>query len=180
MSRDYTHLVDELRELVDYIRETRRELGTVHRDLPSAFDALGMVSKTTEKATHNLLGLVEALVDEDDASREALEVIAQNDALAAEPGVRAAVKSLENALVERGDKLTAMMSELSFQDLTCQTIDKIAGTIVEVERRVVALLDDGKAPASVDRPVMAGIDRLVESQEGDGRQAMVDEILSNR
>ncbi len=180
MSRDYTILLDELRGLVDYIRETRRELGTVHRELPSAFDALGMVSKTTEQATHNLLGLVEAIVDDDEETRKALEVLAKHDRVLEEPSVQDAITAVENAMVERGDKLTAMMSELSFQDLTCQTIDRIAGTIVEVERRVVALLEDDKAPAQEAKPVMAGLDRLVESQQGDGRQAMVDEILSRR
>lgn len=180
MTRNYEHLLEELKGLVDYIRDTRRELGTVHRELPSAFDALGMVSKTTEKATHNLLGLVEAMVDDDDETRAALEVLAEHPEIAEEPAVKDALEALENKQNERGDKLTAMMSELSFQDLTCQTIDRIAGTIVEVERRVVALLDDDNAPASESKPVMAGIDRLAESQQGDGRQSMVDEILSNR
>lgn len=176
---DYTSLLEELGELVAYIRETNDTLSSMHRTLPSACDALSMVSKATETAANNLLTIVEDLVDENDAAKSALDVL-RATSFDADAEAKSAMTTLARAQERRTERLVQMMTELSFQDLTCQTVDRIATTMLEVERRIMDLLADGDVSVRRDATATAGVDRLVEAQKGVGRQAMVDEILGRR
>lgn len=178
----YEVLQSELTALIRYINETRRTLGGLHSELPAASDALSEVTRVTETAAHNLIDMVEQVLAQDEAASSTLERVkavcrSADDSVAIE-----AVEQLAKLSDERTDLLIRMMTELSFQDLTCQTINQIARTIIEVERRVLNLIDDSAlrqegACNSSDEEALAGVSRLRETQSGESRQDMVDALL---
>lgn len=175
----YLHLREELSSLATYIDETRQTLGGVKDKLPSASDALTGVTQATEKATHNILGLVEELMERDGELEESLTLVEETVSTAEG---RQAVEALRGAADERMAKLTEMMTELSFQDLTCQAIQKISNTILEIEKRLIALIDpiddDVSSPTAQTR--FSGLDRLEENATGASRQDLIDQILSRK
>ena len=181
----YSVLQTELAGLVQYIDDTRNMLGGLHSELPAASDALAEVTKTTETAAHNMIDLVEQIMAQDEAATEALSKVEAVVKAVGDESALEAVKKVESLSNDRTDLLIRMMTELSFQDLTCQTINRIATTILEVERRVLALVDAGnqtEAREIDDRGMKrtAGVSRLRENQSGESRQDMVDELLRAR
>lgn len=177
----YRSLQEELASLVGYINETRETLGGLHHALPAASDALSAVTETTEKATHNILALVEELLGEDERGSAALEVLQAAFGESEDAGVRAALDSLVQSGDRRSMMLTEMMTELSFQDLTCQTINRISKSIVEIERRIMRLIDTEALPHHVGpEGGHSGLERLKETQGGASRQDMVDALLGSR
>ncbi len=180
----YRELQVELAGLVQYINETRRTLDGLHSRLPAASDALSEVTRVTEIAAHNMIDLVEKIMEQDDAANQSLLRVKEVCQSAKDEAALEAVEQLGSLSNERTDLLIRMMTELSFQDLTCQTINKIASTILEVERRVIKLIDGSVAkPVEIDMNGLqphAGVNRLKESQEGASRQDMVDALLKSR
>ena len=179
----YKVLQTELTGLINYIEDTRKTLGGLHNELPAASDALAEVTKVTETAAHNMIDLVEQIMSQDEAATEALDKVEAACKKAGDTSALEAVAKVESLSHARTDLLIRMMTELSFQDLTCQTINRIATTILEVERRVIKLIDvsggqkEKKQDAAEVMAPNAGINRLSESQTGESRQDMVDALL---
>lgn len=168
----YETLQHELASLAAYIDETRRTLGGVQEKLPRASDTLSEVTKATERATHNILEMVEKLMDRDAESETDLSSLEQ-----ACPGD--AVSRLRERADERTMVLTEMMTELSFQDLTCQAIQKISNLILEVERRILSLIEVSitQELPEEDPNQFSGLARLDESSTGRSRQDLIDQLL---
>ena len=179
--KKYETLQSELSGLVSYINDTRRTLGGLHQELPAASDALAEVTRATETAAHNMIDLVEQIMAQDEAGGDALSKVENACQTAGDDAAVEAVAQLTKVSEERTELLIRMMTELSFQDLTCQTINKISSTILEIERRVIRLIDhnfgDGPAKAEIDPVALAGVSRLRENQSGTSRQDMVDALL---
>jgi chemotaxis regulatin CheY-phosphate phosphatase CheZ len=175
----YVNLQDELSSLAGFIDETRNALGGVQEKLPTASDALAGVTQATEKATHNILQLVEEVMERDAEMEDAFATLAS---AATTDEAKEAVEVLRSSADERMMKLTEMMTELSFQDLTCQAIQKISKTILEVEKRVIALIDadDEQRPSKAAPDEYSGLSRLEESFSGKNKQQLIDELLNGR
>jgi chemotaxis regulatin CheY-phosphate phosphatase CheZ len=173
----YRNLQAGLASLVAYIDETRRTLGGLQGQLPAASDALTAVGKTTERATHNILGLVEGMVTDDEASAVVLGRLASSAASLDRPELVEAVSTLSAAADRRSTMLTELMTELSFQDLTTQAIDRVSRSMLEVERRIHALLDSGGA-AEAAQVHHSGLERLRETQAGVSKQGAIDALLA--
>lgn len=175
----YINLQDELGSLAAFIDETRHTLGGVQEKLPTASDALAGVTQATEKATHNILQLVEEVMERDGEMGDALTTL---ESSAATVEAKDAVSLLRSSADERMMKLTEMMTELSFQDLTCQAIQKITKTILEIEKRLISLIDADEAQrgAKSAPSEYSGLSRLEESFSGKNKQELIDELLNGR
>ena len=142
-----TVLKGELSSLARYINETRKmlagmrpELSYAADSLPNAFDTLQDICDTTEVATHNILSIVENLLDTDDELESSVKVVTEYLEKSGSAPTIEAMKKLEQAHFDRSASLTELMTLLSFQDLTSQTIVKIGKMINEVEERILSLL----------------------------------------
>ena len=180
----YQVLQGELASLINYINDTRRMLGGLHDELPAATDALAEVTRVTETAAHNMIDLVEQIMEQDEAATDSLSKVKAACEKAGDEEALQAVEQVTSLSEQRTDLLIRMMTELSFQDLTCQTINQISTTVLEVERRVLKLIDatsDGSSKQTVEAEesltVRAGVSRLRETQSGSSRQDMVDALL---
>jgi chemotaxis regulatin CheY-phosphate phosphatase CheZ len=170
----------ELLDLLDYVKRTRDSLKSVREELPQTTHALASIEEVTEKAAHNLLALVEQAMAADEKASQHLEAL---DEGVRDGALREAVEGMASARDERMGILTEMMTELSFQDLTCQTMEKINRGLGEVETRIVNILDPEVAPSTPEDGAhagsMSGLDRLEETQNGESRQALIDQLLGN-
>ncbi|MBK6690303.1 MAG: protein phosphatase CheZ [Deltaproteobacteria bacterium] len=179
----YAALQRELVLMVEYINDTRKTLGGVTGKLPGASDVLTGVTQALERATHEILGMVEKVMDLDAKSNEA---VARARAAAERAGDADAVAALDEATAasdERMAVLTEIMTTLSFQDLTCQAINRIGGTVLEVENRVRALVErraPGMAGDTSESAAVPALERLKEAHNGQGKQGLVDELLRGR
>jgi len=176
----YASLQEELTSLAVFIDETRRTLGGVHEKLPSASDALTGVTKATERATHNILEHIEKLMENDGDLMGPVGVVQSAAETSGDAEFKQAAQAIADASDHRMMALTEVMTELSFQDLTCQAIQKISVTMVEIERRIHGLIETGDAEedgAEDGVGLLSGLNRLEETASGQSRQDLVDKML---
>lgn len=169
----------ELVELLHHVKEAKNALERSSGDLSSAGEALSSIGEVTEKAAHNLLGLVERLLASEEEAAPHFEALEAG--LPSGP-LRQALEGVEAVRDERALLIGEMMSELSFQDLTCQSLEKVKRGLGELEQRILSLLDPESVspPSENDGPhagSMSGLSRLREAQDGASRQDLVDLLL---
>lgn len=169
----------ELLDLLEYVKGTRQTLGEVRDRLPQASGALASIEEVTERAAHNLLALVERAMESDERASSHLRTLTDGVEAAA---ARRALEEMHSAQDERMGILTEMMTELSFQDLTCQTLEKVTQGLAEIEARILHILDPEAAPlpvraVEVHAGSMSGLSRLEETQSGVSRQDLIDQLL---
>lgn len=170
----------ELLTLLDYVKKTRESLGASTDQLSDAAEALSSIGQATEKAAHGLLGLVEKAMDQDEVAAQHLDTLEKG--VADDDGMRSAVEGVWATQDERTNILTEMMQQLSFQDLTCQTLQKVVGGLARVEERILYVLDPESYPhvehgAEGQAGSMSGLSRLEENQQGESRQDLVDQLF---
>ncbi len=182
-----TRVRGELASIAKYIDETRKKMAhlkpglhNVADELPTVSHGLCDVTKATERATHQILGIVERLLDEDEKllpEVASLKKALENDS---PETVRAHVNSIADSFDERGMALVDLMTHLSFQDLTSQTLQKIAELMDQVENHILEVLirlgdrsAEGESSASVSQSV-----ELLSSENHDARQSMIDDLLN--
>lgn len=170
----------ELLELLEYVKKTRSSLNRSSDQISDATEKLSSIGEATEKAAHNLLALVERAMGCDETAIGHLQALEDN---VQDDNLKQAVEGVAAAQDERTDILTQMMMELSFQDLTCQTLEKVMARLNEVEGRILHILDPNSSPP-VDIPdshhagSMSGLSRLQETQEGVSQQDLIDQLLN--
>lgn len=173
----------ELLGLFTYLKTAREELGGSRDHLSGTSEALTSIGEVTEKAAHNLLGLVERVMDTDATTTEHLQVL---EGGADEAAVREALKGISDAQEARGALMTEMMTELSFQDLTCQTLEKVMRGLTILEKRIRVILEPGSiqddeiAPEGSHKGSMSGLARLQETQGGGSLQDSIDGLFDRR
>jgi len=124
MIRDYTDQV---------VKDTGIEEITT-KQLPEASDQLNLVIQTTEKATLNIIEHVEKMIDSSSNLTNLLTSIEP------QPGCENALKEATTISQHHSDMFIDIMSELSFQDLTGQRLQKIIKLIVMIEERIHDML----------------------------------------
>ncbi|MEL6186852.1 MAG: protein phosphatase CheZ [Myxococcota bacterium] len=170
----------ELLDLLGFVRRARESLGASTDQLSEAAESLSSIGQATEKAAHNLLGQVEKVMDQDEVAAPHLDVLEK--AAEQDEAMKAAVEGLFACQDERTNVLTEMMQELSFQDLTCQTLQKVVGRLAQVEERIMYVLDPQSFPHvehgdDEHAGSMSGLSRLEEKQQGESRQDFVDQLF---
>ncbi|MCP4354190.1 MAG: protein phosphatase CheZ [Proteobacteria bacterium] len=132
-------LYGELGDLAKYINNAKKELQdfqphTLSEDrLPDASDQLAAIVTTTEEATKKIMDACDDMSNVHERVRERLLSIDPP----LDPDVMA---SIDDALTEAGDSSIEIYEACTFQDLTGQRIQKIVGTLKEVERQVLRMI----------------------------------------
>ena len=181
-----TRVRGELASIAKYINETRKKLAhvkpglnTVAHELPSVSHCLADVTKTTETATHKILGIVEHLLDSDEQVLPDVECLKENTQESSPENVRQHVESIAGSFDERGMALVDLMTHLSFQDLTSQTLQTIAELMDQIENRVLELLirlGERSAEPQEESTATQSVELLL-GKDHDARQNMIDDLL---
>ena len=171
-------LQSEVAQVCNHLKRAREALEGLEESLPAATEALTSIESATQRAAHDLLGLVEGVQEVDDRASACLEALEESGAQNVD-----AMSGLRSAHDERAQLYTEMMTALSFQDLTCQTLKRVVGGLEEVERVIGHVLDPAQATGEDGEPVpvlgsMSGLRRLLESQKGSSAQDLVDDLLN--
>lgn len=189
-------LYGELGRLAEYIDQTRRNLQQIDiplRDasvkIPQASSQLFDVTESTERATHNILTLIERILDNQEilsAQIESLqmleaEITHSNNRLDEIGGIMKLVNS------ENQSNLIEILTSLSFQDITGQKIQKVIGLVGEIEAKILEMIvtfgikmDERSSSGRTDRDKEKLILQLKDpSKSFNLKQDLVDEILTS-
>ena len=177
----------ELAVLARQINETRKSLAPLAGNLnfaaeklPEAHDTLQVVFDATETATNNILAIVEGLMEKDDELSPLVDTLTAYAENGAATEVAEAINKLADAHQQRSNEYIQLMTELSFQDLTGQTLTKLGGLIRTLEEKIIGMLMSIDAEEySGDKRVeeTSAHARLIEMKKGVNRQDFVDQLL---
>ncbi len=143
---DFHHEIDgelfgQIGELAKYINATIKKLQTVEPNIalatakiPAASLQLSEITKATEEATHNVMGQVECVLDNQDLLLHHIEAIEKGVDLTKEIG------ELKQITADNKEILLDIITGLSFQDLTGQKMKTIISLIEEIEKRIIHLI----------------------------------------
>lgn len=107
----------EFREIADYIKNTKSEIGHLQANdlssnhIPEAGSELSAVVSSTEEATTKIMECAEEILDADSSDPEAYQKLVN-------------------------DKVMVIFEACSFQDITGQRISKVVETLEHIESRV--------------------------------------------
>lgn len=175
----YEEIQKELIGVLGSIKQIREVLGRSPQEIGEVREVLGSIGDSTEKAAHSLLEMIEEVMSSDDESSEYLNLLNTLDLGEAGKG---AIEELTTRAEKRAELLNEMLVTMSFQDLTCQTLQKVSNRLGVLQEEVEALLS-GKMPDDecLDRKhagSMSGLKRLKNSQESPmTQQDLIDQLL---
>jgi len=195
----------ELSMLAQYIDKTRKSLQNVYPSLnetseviPQASEELKTITEATEKATHSILGSTETILDDCDSISDKLEEL---QSALDEPEIdrnrtKEIIQNITKVNDANKDYLIQILTNLSFQDLTGQKINKIIDMVREVEIRIFKILvafnlmkskdvSFAKMEENVNKLEQVNADEIFEKfqksvpQDGQVNQDLIDQILNN-
>ena len=118
--------------LVDYAKLARCSLGLVDEVISTVVGKLGSIDDSTERAGHRLLGLVEKALDSEEVLASGLRdsLTSQGDS----PPEQALKKALDIS-ESQNELLMEILTELSFQDLTCQALQRVQSELTSLQTK---------------------------------------------
>ena len=186
----------ELGLLGEYIEKIRRNLQHLDdplRDtsttIPLATNQLSNITESTERATHNILGLTEKIMSNQEilsSQIERLEML--NGEIDCNGGeMNDIIYAMKMANMANQNDLTEILTSLSFQDLTGQKIQEIISLMREIQEKMLEMretfgikMEDGDTSEGSDLDKEELTSQLQDtSQTVDLNQDLVDEILAD-
>jgi chemotaxis signal transduction protein/chemotaxis regulatin CheY-phosphate phosphatase CheZ len=136
----------ELENLATYISKTMSNLQlldpsvriSAERDIPSASQQLSEVVKSTEEATNTIISLTETLMDHQAALGKAIEKLKRSKYRNCKH--LEIIEQIERLHWEDEKTLMEIITNLSFQDLTGQRINKIVTMVATVQAKLCDLI----------------------------------------
>lgn len=136
----------ELENLATYITKTMSNLRlldpsvriSAERDMPAASQQLSDVVKSTEEATNTIMSLTDILLDHQTALGEAIEKLKRQKNRNRD--YQEIIDQIEHFHREDEKTLMEVITNLSFQDLTGQRINKIVTMVSTVQDKLCDLI----------------------------------------
>jgi chemotaxis protein CheZ len=176
----------ELENLSAYIVKTMSNLQlldpsvriSAERDIPAASQQLSDVVKATEEATNTIISLTETLLDHQAALGEAIEKLKRQKYRSRD--YQEIVRQIEHLHWEDEKTLIEIITNLSFQDLTGQRINKIVTMVTTVQDKLYDLIQAFgiRAQAPVEDPVQEPPSKPPGEEAGKLAQDSVDSLLN--
>lgn len=143
-------LKGELGSLAKYIDETRRKLKCLNPSItsstnkfPEASMQLLDITRQTEEATNKIILLTEKILDDQNRISEDLRNLKQliNKNIKKEnKEIESIINNIQTINIGNKKDLMNLLTDLSFQDLTGQKIQKIVSLVQDVETKILELL----------------------------------------
>lgn len=180
----------ELGRLAHYINKTRQSLqclddSTVEATakIPEASATLSSITEATEEATHKILSTTEKLLQDQGAASAILSRLNQESPSSGD--WHAQIQELSRINEQSQADLIEILTNLSFQDLTGQKIQKIVHLVQDIERRILSLIvsfgikmeeRSPRNPGEMKTEIMSRLEG--QSQAAGLSQDLVDDILA--
>jgi chemotaxis protein CheZ len=151
---------------------------SAERDIPAASQQLSDVVKATEEAANTIISLTEILLDHQAALGEAIEKLKRQKYRSRDH--QEIVTQIEHLHWEDEKTLIEIITNLSFQDLTGQRINKIVTMVTTVQDKLRDLIQAFgiRVQASVEDPVQGPPSEPPGDEAGKLAQDSVDSLLS--
>jgi chemotaxis protein CheZ len=174
----YRQISSDMRE---GLKDIYQRISTASKDQPlpatqpdalflEASSQLDEVLKATEAATMSIMEIVERHLDLQEQNAELLTALREGNANASQ------IASLEANNSRLGDDLTALLTTLSFQDITGQRIKKVVTALNQIESMVVELyVSSGLIMEGAEKNPEKNVEKL----QSEARQA-VETFRQNR
>jgi chemotaxis protein CheZ len=173
----------ELENLAAYIAKTMSNLQllepsvrlSAEREIPTASQQLSDVLKSTEEATNTIMSLTDILLDHQAVLGEAIEKLRQHKHRSR--AYQEIIDRIEHLHREDEKTLMEIITNLSFQDLTGQRINKIVTMVATVQNKLCELIQAfgikvrAEVPEAVD-------ERPTGEEAGKLAQDSVDSLLN--
>jgi chemotaxis protein CheZ len=173
----------EINQTIQAVKTAEAPLAATVSQLPQASTHLSDVTTLTEKGTHQVMALTEAIMDNRAAVSRALDDLAHAVAHERTNGeVAEHIRAIQASLAEDKRRLMDLMTALAFQDIVGQRIRKVTAILADVEHRLLEMLivfgaKQDLADGADGYRATALLKELEASRSGGLKQDLVDEIL---
>lgn len=176
----------ELENLAAYIAKTMSNLQllepsvrlSAEREIPTASQQLSDVIKSTEEATNTIMSLTDILLDHQTALGEALAKLRNHKHRSRD--YQEIIDRIEQLHREDEKTLMEIITNLSFQDLTGQRINKIVAMVATVQNKLCDLIQAFgiKVRAEIAEPIPGTPGGSAGEEAGNLAQDSVDSLLN--
>lgn len=177
---DFVHLVKSVNNMIHNFRSIRKPIVESSKSMPIASEQLDKVTFETEKATHQMLDLIEGITERDAETAELVGNLLQDT-----PDIPEAAKPHLNQIKTNAEACQndsfLLMDALQFQDITTQQINHANTILGEIEAKLQSLLEMiGETFEIRSNKEYRPHDPNATTQEGVKRQQIVDELLKSQ
>jgi len=169
-------MVQAVNAMIAKFKSIRTPIIESSNSVPVATKQLDKVTAETEKATHQMLDLIEGIMErEADTHEKANEVLASLDADETETKM-AVEKIIKNADQSQNDSFM-LMEAMQFQDITSQQINHANSILEEIEEKLLTLLKLTGDSFQFSEHSSRHFDPDATTEGRNHRQQTVDEII---
>ncbi|MCF7802893.1 MAG: protein phosphatase CheZ [Candidatus Marinimicrobia bacterium] len=177
--QDFIQLVKSVNSMIEKFKSIRAPIVESSNSMPVATQQLDKVTAETEKATHQMLDLVEGITDRGaDSIQRAKSVKKELDG-----NFDAAKEDLDrivaNAEQSQEDGFL-IMDALQFQDITAQQINHANSILEEIEKKLLSLLELTGETFQMNSRISRHFDPEATTEGGEARQKHVDELIKSQ
>lgn len=172
---DVIQMVQSVNGMIAKFKALRTPIMETSNSVPVATKQLDKVTEETEKATHQMLDLIEGIIDRDADTLDRAETIRSENELESNEHLEQIIQNTEQS---QNDSFM-LMDALQFQDITSQQINHANAILEEIESKLLSLLElTGEHYQS--NPTSRFYDPNATTEGGNKRQKTVDEIIKSQ
>ena len=176
---DFITLIKSVNNMIRNFRSIRKPIVESSNSMPIASEQLDKVTFETEKATHQMLDLIEGITERDTDTAELVDKMLENISDIPEEAKPHLNRIKENAEACQNDSFL-LMDALQFQDITTQQINHANTILGEIETKLQSLLEIIGETFEIRDKEYRPHDPNATTSEGAKRQQMVDELLKSQ
>lgn len=173
---DVIQMVQSVNGMIAKFKALRNPIMETSNSVPVATKQLDKVTEETEKATHQMLDLIEGILERDADTLERAETMRSENEMESNEYLQQIIRNTEQS---QNDSFM-LMDALQFQDITSQQINHANAILEEIESKLLDLLkligENYEANPSASR----FYDPNATTEDGNQRQKTVDEIIKSQ
>jgi len=173
---EFMKLIVSVNNMIQNFRSIRQPLVESSNSMPLASEQLDKVTMETEKATNQMLDIIEGITD-----REMESASLADNLLTQQPDMSEEAKSTVNKIKQNAEACQndsfLLMDALQFQDITSQQINHANTILGEIEEKLQSLMLIMGETFEIREREYRPHDPNATTRDGEKRQHMVDELL---
>jgi chemotaxis protein CheZ len=137
LSNIVRQLLEEIRNLENKVEDIKTPIEETSDLLPSASASLQDVIEFTEKSTHSVMTLLDAIETNSKKIDEDVDTLLKFNPT---KGINAILEDIKHLNQDNMNKIIEIYTAMSFQDITAQQIKKVIQAIEDTKRRLLQMV----------------------------------------
>ncbi len=176
---EFMKLIASVNSMIHNFRSIKRPIVESSNSMPLASEQLDKVTQETEKATHQMLDLIESITDRDmETAALAEELLSKHEEIPSD--ISTAVQKIKENAEECQNDSFLLMDALQFQDITSQQINHANTILGEIEEKLQSLMQIIGETFEMREREYKPHDPNATIRNGEKRQQLVDELLKTQ